>query len=342
MCTLAGYIGSERAAPLLLEMIKRQEGLWSGFYSGAVTAADGDLHWEKTIGTFEKLELETPVRELPGTVGLVHSRTKSGGDVEWGHPFVSNDATVAVVAQGGHGLFASNASRVALGDELLAQESSFRTATPGTIGRYPTLSDGNAIHTSELNTEAVARAYAECGDPCDAIRRVASCIPSEAVFAYLFRDRPDQLFISNVNQRIVIARNATGTFFASSAFALPDEVHWRMELSGNMLAVIDREEVHLQELAAPGAVTVDERLPAELDATVLAYLRENPRCSLPQIHNDAVAPRLPSGRLWRKSPAAYTTVERLVDAGLVTVETEPAPGVFEGETAPLTVFSAAG
>ena len=79
MCTLAGYIGTKPAAPELLRAARRQEGWWSGFYSGLATAAPNRLHWAKAIGTIAKLERTTPARELPGTVGLVHSRTKSGG-----------------------------------------------------------------------------------------------------------------------------------------------------------------------------------------------------------------------------------------------------------------------
>ena len=339
MCTLAGYVGDERAAPILLEMIRREEGLWSGFYSGLVSASDDDLHWEKVVGTFAKLTDTTGVAELPGKIGLVHSRTKSGGDVEWGHPFFSGDGVVAGVDQGSSGIFKDSATRVALGDELRAAGCEFRTATPGTIGSYPTLSDGSAIHTSELNTQAVAVEYAQCGDPCEAIRRVTTRIPSEAVFAYLFRDRQDQLFIANVNQRIVFGRNETGTFFASSALALPEDAHWRMEMPGNTLAVVERNGVTLHSLCGTAVLPVDERLPPRLDATVLAFLEDNPRSSLGTINGGAVVPLWSEGQLQRRSLAIYATVERLVAAGLATSENEDVPGVLDGETAPRTVFS---
>jgi len=34
VCVIAGYVGSRRAAPVLLEMIERQEGLAGGYYAG--------------------------------------------------------------------------------------------------------------------------------------------------------------------------------------------------------------------------------------------------------------------------------------------------------------------
>jgi len=320
-------------------MIRREEGLWSGFHSGLVTASGSDLHWEKVVGTFAKLTDTTGAADLPGQTGLVHSRTKSGGDVEWGHPFFSADGVVAAVAQGSHGVFKDNATRVALGDELRAAGCEFRTATPGPIGSYPTLSDGSAIHTSELNTQAVAAEYAQCGEPCEAIRRVATRIPSEAVFAYLFRDCPDRLFVSNVNQRIVLGRNETGTFVTSSALGLPEDAHWRTEMPGNTLAIVERDSVTLQALLSMDVLPVDERLPPRLDSTVLAFLEGNPRSSLGTINGGAVVPLWSEGRLQRRSLAIYATVERLLAAGLVAAETEDVPGVLDGETAPRTVFS---
>lgn len=37
MCNIAGYIGEQQAAPILIEMIREQEGLDAGFYTGIAT-----------------------------------------------------------------------------------------------------------------------------------------------------------------------------------------------------------------------------------------------------------------------------------------------------------------
>jgi hypothetical protein len=38
MCNIAGYVGSRRAAPIILEMLRREEGFAGGFYSGLAAA----------------------------------------------------------------------------------------------------------------------------------------------------------------------------------------------------------------------------------------------------------------------------------------------------------------
>jgi len=339
MCTLAGYIGTKPAAPELLRAARRQEGWWSGFYSGLATAAPNRLHWAKAIGTIAKLERTTPARELPGTVGLVHSRTKSGGGREWGHPFVSQDGAVACVAQGSHGVFADNAPRVALGNRLLAAGWRLRSSAPGPIGSYPTLGDGSAVHTSELATIAVAAEYAAGGDAAAAIREAMARIPSEAILLFLFRDCPDRIFVANVSQRLVLARNSAGTYLASAITALPDDAHWHAEVPGNTLAVVTRDAVRCEPLLPPGAIDVLEATLPGLDTAVLAFLRQTPGRALGAVSAAVVEPHLPADRIVRRSAAIYGAVERLLAAGLVRASVTHVPGVIEGETAPCTVFS---
>ena len=73
MCNIGGYIGSEAAAPILLDMMEKQEGLAGGYYSGIATIADGRLHFAKVVGDFAKLRRETDAERLPGTIGIAHS-----------------------------------------------------------------------------------------------------------------------------------------------------------------------------------------------------------------------------------------------------------------------------
>ena len=341
MCTWAGYIGQEKAAAILLEMAKRQEGLWSGYYSGLVTVDRGRLHWKKVVGDFAKLTAETNAAELPGTLGLVHSRTNSGGDVEWGQPFVDSKCAVAGMGQGSGGVFADDAPRVALGNALLAQDRTFRSATPGEVGGYPILADGSAVHTSELLTVAVAAEYETCREPGEAARRAVRQAPSEAVWAFVFADQPDTIVVTNVNQRVAIGRDDSGTYIASSTLAIPTEARWRCEMPGNTLAVINREGVRFESLAPGEELPVHEALPFGLENAALDYVRSNPGASLPQIAGNALNPLLPKSGLTRRSFAAYRTVERLLQSGMVRAEAKHVPGTNGEGTAPLTIFFAA-
>ena len=88
MCNIAGYVGIRPAAPILIEMIRRQEGLAGGYYTGLATIHEGRIHYVKLTGDVDRLLAETDALSLPGTIGIIHSRSKAGGGDEWAHPFV--------------------------------------------------------------------------------------------------------------------------------------------------------------------------------------------------------------------------------------------------------------
>ena len=44
MCNIAGYVGEKRAAPILIEMMKKQEGFAGGYYTGIATIHKGKIY----------------------------------------------------------------------------------------------------------------------------------------------------------------------------------------------------------------------------------------------------------------------------------------------------------
>ena len=106
MCNLAAYAGTRPAAPILLELLERQEGLWSGHFSGISTVYGGKVHTARICGNSRRLRLETDAENLPGTVGIAHSRTPgTTPTAAWSHPFPVGDS-LAYCANGVGGVFA--------------------------------------------------------------------------------------------------------------------------------------------------------------------------------------------------------------------------------------------
>ncbi len=88
MCIIAGYNGTKRAAPLIIEMLRKTEGIDAGCYTGIATLHEGKIHYRKLAGNLDRLLAETDCLDLPGNIGIIHSRTPGGhnGD-NWAHPF---------------------------------------------------------------------------------------------------------------------------------------------------------------------------------------------------------------------------------------------------------------
>ena len=99
MCIIAGYTGKRAAAPILIEMLKKTEYIDGGLSTGIATIHEGKLYMRKVVGDVDTLLRETDVLSLPGTTGIIHSRT-AGDHVETAHPFLSDDGELALVSNG--------------------------------------------------------------------------------------------------------------------------------------------------------------------------------------------------------------------------------------------------
>ena len=98
MCNIAGYAGNRPAAPILLQMLRRQEWYDGNVSTGVVTIHEGRLHYRKIVGTVDDLIEKTDVLELPGTIGIAHTRP-SGDRVAY-QPCISPDETFALATNG--------------------------------------------------------------------------------------------------------------------------------------------------------------------------------------------------------------------------------------------------
>ena len=129
MCNMAAYAGTEPAAPKLFRMLQSQETLGGGHYNGIATIHNGKIHMIKVIGsTADLLKRHPEVLDLPGTVGIAHSRTPGIDSDEWAQPFFSYDEKVIYCANGAAGQFTdTDYNKFYL--ESLANGMTYRTAT---------------------------------------------------------------------------------------------------------------------------------------------------------------------------------------------------------------------
>ncbi len=99
MCIIAGYSGAKQAAPILIEMLKKTEYIDGGLSTGIATIHEGKLYTTKVIGDVNELLARTDALNLPGTTGIIHSRT-GGDELSHAHPFTSDDGELALVLNG--------------------------------------------------------------------------------------------------------------------------------------------------------------------------------------------------------------------------------------------------
>lgn len=231
MCNIAGYIGIKDAAPILAEMMKKQEGYGGGFYTGITTHDGKNMHSCKVIGDMQNLLNETDFLTFPGTMGFLHSRSKSGGGVEWGQPYTSTDEKLSFIANGAAGCFFTEELQKKRCDRALELEKlgfNFRSRVEGAVGNYPHLPDGTAIHSSDILCQDISNNINNGYSVDAAMSKTFTELPVEAVGLVIYKEEPGKIFVTRVNYPMMIGVAKDGdTYLATTALAFPDDVEFR-------------------------------------------------------------------------------------------------------------------
>jgi glucosamine--fructose-6-phosphate aminotransferase (isomerizing) len=102
MCGIIAYSGSERAAPILLEGLKRLE--YRGYDSAGILTVDSksEFQLKKEVGRVLEINQKVNFLDMEGTVGLAHTRWATHGGVTQAnaHPHISNNNKIAVIHNG--------------------------------------------------------------------------------------------------------------------------------------------------------------------------------------------------------------------------------------------------
>ena len=102
MCGIAGYIGKQQAAPIILDGLSKLE--YRGYDSAGIAVFDGQkIHMEKAVGRLRVLDEKINHGTLlPGFCGIGHTRWATHGcpsDTN-AHPHMNEEHTIAVVHNG--------------------------------------------------------------------------------------------------------------------------------------------------------------------------------------------------------------------------------------------------
>jgi len=226
MCNIAGYVGTKPAAPILIEMMRKEEGYSGGYYTGIATIDEGKVYHAKISGDLKRLLDYTDAAHLGGTVGLLHSRSRSGGGDEWAQPYIGTGGHVAYIANGAAGLFATDERNIGQNDmarELAKQGYHCRTRVNGAVGRYPQF-DGTSVHSSDLCAQLMAKYIDEGIDASEALDRAHIEMPSEKIGLAIYDAEPDCIIWSRVNYPMFVGFADHGAYIATTPIAFPDDV----------------------------------------------------------------------------------------------------------------------
>jgi len=197
MCGIVGYSGTEQAAPILIEGLKRLE--YRGYDSAGVSIFDGcKLNVIKAKGRLQVLsDMIDGGKSVHGVSGIGHTRWATHGKPsdENSHPHVSNSGNIAVVHNG----IIENYLQLR---ELLT-------------------SRGVEFH-SETDTEVVAQLvdYYYEGDLLNAVHKAIDRIEGSYALGIMAADCPDKIVAVRKDSPLIVALSEMGNFIASDVTAV--------------------------------------------------------------------------------------------------------------------------
>jgi glutamine phosphoribosylpyrophosphate amidotransferase len=342
MCVIAGYIGNEKAAPILLKMLRREEGLDAGFYTGIATIHEGKLHYRKGVGDIETLLAQTDALELPGTIGIAHSRTPSGGGREWAHPFTDANEQLAYVANGAPGKYVATTDLSKIGSRLLQKGAQFKSAQSEKVGASPVLSDGRSVHLSDVLCQLIADNFKGQEISANGLLQAAietyETAPGEIVGLCIHATQPDSIVVARHNQPMQIGRGSDGALYlATTTMAFP-EVVWQMRVPAVAGAICHRDgSVQVTPFGDHSRLIPLGAFPSAdaIAATIQKFVREKNPCTMPDLAK-AIEPLWSDGFLRERAIVVYELLAALQREGKITCTQKRIPGMLEQGTVPRT------
>jgi len=231
MCNIAGYTGSKRAAPILIDMLRREQFFDGGCNTGIATVHEGKLYYAKVIGDVDDFLRETDAINFPGTFGIAHSRP--GGSIQsHAHPFVDRNETLAAVLNGTWRDVNTpefyEVSRSMM-QAFMDRGFEIRSAVPGK--GFGPLSNGMTYHNSELfalhTGDVIDKGNDIKNDIVRGMCEVMSAQPADIVMLAIHALLDGTINAARITRPMVVGLGDGESYVATTAFAFPEDVELR-------------------------------------------------------------------------------------------------------------------
>jgi glucosamine--fructose-6-phosphate aminotransferase (isomerizing) len=225
MCGIVGYVGSQSAAPILLDGLRRLE--YRGYDSaGIAVQSDGEIAVARAVGKLRQLEKALEERPIRGTTGIGHTRWATHGrptEVN-AHPHVAGP--VAVVHNG-----------------IIENHLSLRAR----------LVERGVKIVSDTDTEIVAHLIHERlregrGSLEEAVRSALREVHGAYALAVLSREEPGRIVVAKSSSPLVIGLADEATFCGSDIPALLPYTRKMIFLEDGDVAVLEKASVRIARI----------------------------------------------------------------------------------------------
>ena len=224
MCGIVGYVGSQQAAPILLDGLSKLE--YRGYDSAGLAVRNGTEETEviKAKGRLKVLAEKTNNgTAVPGTCGIGHTRWATHGEPSENnaHPHMSDDGNVVAVHNG----IIENYQE--LKNKLLRKGYTFYSETD-----------------TEVAVKLIDYYYKKYeGTPVDAINHSLVRIRGSYALAVMFKDYPEEIYVARKDSLMILGVGDGESFIASDVPAILKYTRNVYYIGNLEMAKISKDEI---------------------------------------------------------------------------------------------------
>ena len=224
MCGIVGYVGSQQAAPILLDGLSKLE--YRGYDSAGLAVRNGTDETEviKAKGRLKVLAEKTNNgTAVPGTCGIGHTRWATHGEPSENnaHPHMSDDGNVVAVHNG----IIENYQE--LKNKLLRKGYTFYSETD-----------------TEVAVKLIDYYYKKYeGTPVDAINHSLVRIRGSYALAVMFKDYPEEIYVARKDSPMILGVGDGESFIASDVPAILKYTRNVYYIGNLEMAKISKDEI---------------------------------------------------------------------------------------------------
>ena len=224
MCGIVGYIGENKARPVLMNGIRRLE--YRGYDSAGISIInDNKMVSERSVGFVEELEKKLNGKFDKGTLGIVHTRWATHGapTVENAHPHCDCTGNISIVHNG------------------IIENYNYLKAK---------LEKEGHIFKSETDSEVIAHLIESHfeGELEDAVRRALKEVNGAYGLAIISLDDPDKLIAARRGSPLIVGIGKREHFITSDVAAILEYTKEVVYLDDNEIAVLTREKMETTDI----------------------------------------------------------------------------------------------
>ncbi|MCR4894745.1 MAG: glutamine--fructose-6-phosphate transaminase (isomerizing) [Eubacteriales bacterium] len=237
MCGIVGYTGTQNAAPILLEGLKKLE--YRGYDSAGIAVMDaGSILVNKVKGRIANLcERTDGGSSVSGTTGIGHTRWATHGapTEENAHPHLSNDGRFAIVHNG------IIENYMNLREELISDGYVFQSETDTEV----------IVHLLEMYYRGNVR---------DALIRTANRLSGSYALGVICSEEPGRIYAVREKSPLILGLGMGENFFASDVTALVNHTRNVIYLEDGEFAELSPEEIRVFDVTGRELIKTPSRI----------------------------------------------------------------------------------